>query len=100
MLERGRKWLPGEFPRRPDELFDNVWAPPSGRFGLFDFRAFRGLTALVAAGVGGGSLIYANVLIDKPGTWFSTPVAHHESVDWPISADVLAADTTSAPARQ
>jgi cholesterol oxidase len=89
VLERGRKWLPGEFPRRPDELFDNVWAPPSGRFGLFDFRAFRGLTALVAAGVGGGSLIYANVLLDKPGTWFTTPVEHHESVDWPISADVL-----------
>ena len=89
VLERGRWWHPGEFPRRPDELFGNVWAPTSGRYGLFDIRAFRGLTALVAAGVGGGSLIYANVMLRKPSSWFSTPVEDGESVDWPISRATL-----------
>ena len=34
VLERGKRWNPGDFPRRPDELFGNVWAPDAGRFYL------------------------------------------------------------------
>ena len=86
VLERGRWWNPGDFPRQPDELFTNVWDPLSSRYGLFDFRAFRSLTALVAAGVGGGSLIYANVMLRKPAAWFTTPIGDRQSVDWPVTA--------------
>ena len=89
VLERGGRWQPGDFPRRPDELFANVWDPISMRYGLFDIQSFKGLTVLVAAGVGGGSLIYANVLLEKPNRWFTTPAGDCESVEWPISGDDL-----------
>ena len=34
--------------------------------GLFDVWSFTNVTALVASGLGGGSLIYANVMLAKP----------------------------------
>ncbi len=46
------------------------WDPRSSLYGLFDVWSFRGLEALVSAGWGGGSLIYANVLIRKDPSWF------------------------------
>ena len=65
ILERGRKYGPGDFPRAPHLLGRNVWSPQNGRYGLFDFWQFRALDAVTASGVGGGSLIYANVLLRK-----------------------------------
>ena len=38
--------------------------------GLFDIWTFRGIDAVVSSGLGGGSLIYANVLLRKPPDWF------------------------------
>src|SRR5215217_1793815 len=89
-VERGRWWHPGEFPRRPDELFANVWDPARGRYGLYDLHRFKGLHAVTAAGVGGGSLIYANVQLRKPEHWFTTAIDSRRSADWPVSYDDLA----------
>jgi cholesterol oxidase len=53
---------------------------------MFDFWSFSGLDALVSSGLGGGSLIYANVLIRKDEKWFAHEdpnVAGQEY--WPIS---------------
>ncbi len=84
VLERGRRWNPGEFPRRPDELFGNVWDPARGRYGLVDIQRFKGLHAITAAGVGGGSLIYANVQLRKPEGWFTTALDGQRSTNWPV----------------
>ncbi len=66
VLERGRAWPPGSFPRTPGDLHDRgFWEPEEGATGLFDLQTFSGFTALGAAGLGGGSLIYANVLLRK-----------------------------------
>jgi len=70
LLERGRSYPPGSFPRSPSAMRTNVWAPREGLRGLFNLRVFRGLDALVSAGLGGGSLIYANVLLRKDERWF------------------------------
>ena len=84
-------------PADPTSCSGTCGHPASGRFGLFDFRAFRGLTALVGAGVGGGSLIYANVLLRKPdGVVHDPDRATSESVDWPISRRRPATRTTTA----
>ena len=48
----------------------NFWDPTQGLYGLFDLWSFRGLNALVSSGLGGGSLIYANVLLRKDEKWF------------------------------
>ena len=70
LLERGRPYPPGSFPRSPHEMRTNFWDPKQGLHGLYDLWSFRGLEALVASGLGGGSLIYANVLLRKDERWF------------------------------
>ncbi len=86
VLERGKPYPPGGFPRRPREMAANVWDPSRGYHGLFDIWTFKGIEALVSSGLGGGSLIYANVLLRKDERWF----VHEHPVgggyeNWPIS---------------
>lgn len=68
VLERGSEYLPGEFPNTAGQLvkFARVHGPdgPIGNpNGLFDLRVGQGLGALVASGLGGGSLINAGVMM-------------------------------------
>lgn len=70
VLERGREYLPGSFPGSVDELaghvrFSTPGSPaPRGRLeGLFDLRLGPDVNALVANGLGGGSLINAGVML-------------------------------------
>ncbi|GAB3831741.1 GMC oxidoreductase [Kribbella italica] len=58
VVERGRRWHPGTFPRRPDLNAGWVWAVGQG---LYDVRWLGGMSTVQAAGWGGGSLVYANV---------------------------------------
>lgn len=87
VLERGRRYPPGSFPRSPRAMRDNFWDPSCGSYGLFNVWSFRGIEAVVASGLGGGSLIYANVLIRKDPRWFvqqmPLPGGGHEH--WPIT---------------
>src|SRR5207248_625050 len=74
------------FPRSPRGMGKNLWDPASGLLGMFDIWAFQGLEALVSSGLGGGSLIYANVLLRKDEKWFvdeQLPNGGYER--WPIS---------------
>ena len=70
VLERGREYLPGEFPNDIAELPGHVRIDRAGHDGpgrtaggLFDLRLHRGVTLLVGNGLGGGSLINANVAL-------------------------------------
>lgn len=85
VLERGRPYPPGSFPRGPRGLAANLWDPSEGLHGMFDLWSFEGLEALVASGLGGGSLIYANVLIRKDPAWF----ADDEHERWPLRYEDL-----------
>jgi cholesterol oxidase len=90
VLERGRPYPPGSFPRSPRDLSRNLWDPTAGLYGMFDVWSFRGIEALVSSGLGGGSLIYANVLIRKDPDWFvdqSRGQPGNES--WPITYEDL-----------
>jgi len=70
VLERGQAYPPYSFPRSPAGISNNLWDPSSGLHGMFDVWSFKGIDALVSSGLGGGSLIYANVLIRKDPSWF------------------------------
>lgn len=70
LLERGKAYPPFSFPRSPSNLRNNFWDPSDGRYGLYNVWSFKGSGALVSAGLGGGSLIYANVIIRKDEKWF------------------------------
>ncbi|KOV92828.1 GMC oxidoreductase [Streptomyces sp. NRRL B-3648] len=85
LLERGRAYAPGTFPRGPHATASNFWAPDHGLYGMFDVWSFSELDAVVCSGLGGGSLIYANVLLRKPENWFPQGDAPEGSGEhWPI----------------
>lgn len=46
------------------------WDPAAGLYGMYDVWGFKGCDSVVSAGLGGGSLIYANVLLRKDERWF------------------------------
>lgn len=69
LIERGRQWKMHEFPRRPHEIQQNMfWDPEDQKFGLMEFQdnLESDVISLSASGLGGGSLIYANVLYRIP----------------------------------
>src|SRR5262245_55995736 len=86
LLERGHAYPPHSFPRSPYKLKRNFWDPSAGLYGMLNVWSFKGSGALVSSGLGGGSLIYANVMLRKDEKWFV-----HEDLQtggyeyWPVS---------------
>lgn len=75
VLERGRELRPGEYPDTLAEATEEVQAQlPEGHIGektaLFDFRIGHDLSVLVGCGLGGTSLINANVSLRAPSHVF------------------------------
>lgn len=62
VLERGREWLPEQFPDQVGEVLAQMRSG-ANPLGLFDYRAGADLDVLVGNGLGGTSLINANVVI-------------------------------------
>lgn len=86
LLERGKAYAPGSFPRTPYEMGHNFWQPEDGLYGLFDVRGFRRkLWCLLSSGLGGGSLIDANTLLRKDERWFVEEDAQGGYESWPVS---------------
>jgi cholesterol oxidase len=90
VLERGKPYPPGSFPRGPRQLSKAFWDPSEGLYGMFNVWSFKGIGALVSSGLGGGSLIYANVLLRKPERWFvKEDLANGGYESWPVGRDDL-----------
>ena len=86
LLERGKAYPPGSFPRSPYRMRESFWDPGEGLYGLYDFWSFHRIHALVASGLGGGSLIYANVLLRKDEEWFvKEDLARGGYEHWPLT---------------
>jgi cholesterol oxidase len=87
VLERGRAYAPGDFARTPAEMSRAFWDPSAGLYGLFDVWGFRGFDSVVSSGLGGGSLIYANVLLRKDEKWFveEDPLPRGGYESWPVT---------------
>jgi len=90
VLERGRRWAPKAsatataFPRRLEDPW--VWddTRPVARHGWFDFRVFPNMSVVQGAGVGGGSLVYANISVNAKRETFTgwlDPGEYEELVD-------------------
>jgi cholesterol oxidase len=85
LLERGKAYPPHSFPRSPWEMARNFWDPSEGLHGLFDVWSFRGLGGIVASGLGGGSLLWSNVVLRKDPATF----VQEEGEFWPVDYDEL-----------
>jgi cholesterol oxidase len=81
LLEKGSELSADDFPENNWDIKRWLWAPALGFRGLFQMRPFRHVQVLAGAGVGGGSLTYANTLpIPKRG-FFASPAWSHLA-DW------------------
>lgn len=89
LLERGKAYPPNSFPRKPYDLGRNFWDPSSGLYGLFDIWSFKRSGALVSSGLGGGSLIYANIHLRKDPKWFKEDHPDGGYDLWPINYEQL-----------
>ena len=87
VLERGAPYPPGSFPRTPADMKRAFWDPSEGLGGMFDVWSFGGFSSVVSSGLGGGSLIYANVLLRKDEHWFvhDDPLPGGGYETWPVS---------------
>ena len=74
VLERGRHWKKDEYPRRLFDFKTLFWCQsnPAKYNGWFDVRWFRNMFVAQGCGVGGGSLVYANVCINAKREVFET----------------------------
>ena len=87
VLERGKRYPMGSFPRSPHDFARNFWSLSSDSMrrpahirktagnddlhGMFDVRNYGHIDVVMSAGFGGGSLIYANVFMPPPDWVFN-----------------------------
>ena len=70
ILERGRRWDVKDYPRTAADDWTWDHDHPEQKHGWFDFRVFPHMAVAQGAGVGGGSLVYANISVEaKPDTF-------------------------------
>lgn len=81
VLEAGPRYEDHEFAKTSWDLRKFLWAPKLGCFGVQRVHLLRDCLILAGAGVGGGSLNYANTLYKPPATFFGDPQWSHIS-DW------------------
>lgn len=73
VLEMGRRWNAEDFPRTNWRVTRFLWAPLLRCHGFFKMTLLPHVFILSGAGVGGGSLVYANTLLVPPDRAFDDP---------------------------
>ncbi|MBE9375064.1 GMC family oxidoreductase [Saccharopolyspora sp. HNM0983] len=87
VLEAGRRFADDELPKTSWDLRKFLWAPQLGCYGIQRIHLLRNCLILAGAGVGGGSLNYANTL-------YRPLRAFYEDPQW---ADITDWETELAP---
>ncbi len=80
VLECGRRFRDEDFAQSTWRLRRFLWAPALGLRGILRMATFKDLFTVSGAGVGGGSLVYANTLYRAKPAFFANP-------QWPPSQD-------------
>lgn len=81
VLEAGRRFADEEFAKTSWNLRKFLWAPQFGMYGIQRIHLLRNVMILAGAGVGGGSLNYANTLYVPPEPFFNDP-QWRDITDW------------------
>lgn len=81
VLEAGRRFADNEFAKTSWRLREFLWAPKLGCYGIQRIHLLRNVMILGGAGVGGGSLNYANTLYVPPDPFFNDQQWAHIT-DW------------------
>ncbi|GGY74991.1 GMC family oxidoreductase [Streptomyces nitrosporeus] len=70
VLEAGRRFTRETLPKNSWDIKNYLWAPALGLFGIQRVHLLGKVMVLAGAGVGGGSLNYANTLYVPPAAFF------------------------------
>jgi cholesterol oxidase len=73
VLEAGRRYRPEDFPKNNWNLRKFFWFPSLGMRGIQRLTLLRDVLVLSGAGVGGGSLVYANTLYEPHNSFYHDP---------------------------
>lgn len=101
VLEKGRRWKDTDHPTTNLKFWKYLWMPFLRSFGILQTSILKDVMVLHGAGVGGGSLGYANVLEIPSDETFATP-AWNTTLNWgtalspfyPIAQKMLGAART------
>ncbi|MEV6760771.1 GMC family oxidoreductase [Streptomyces sp. NPDC051105] len=81
VLEAGRRFTRATLPKNSWDLKNYLWAPALGCYGIQRIHLLGNVMVLAGAGVGGGSLNYANTLYVPPKAFFDDP-QWRDITDW------------------
>lgn len=81
VVEAGRRFTDEQFAKNSWHLREYLWAPMLGCYGIQRINLLRNSLVLAGAGVGGGSLVYANTLYEPLDPFFEDPAWSHIT-DW------------------
>ena len=97
VVEAGRRFEDSDFAKTSWRLNKFVWAPKFGLFGIQRLHILRDVLVMAGAGVGGGSLNYANTLYKPSEPFFTDPQWEHIT-DW--DEELSRSTTRAADARR
>ena len=83
VIEAGRRFQAGDYPKSNWNVRRFLWFPRLGLRGIQRLTLLKDVLVLSGAGVGGGSLVYANTLYE-PHDAFYTDRAWAEITDWKV----------------
>ena len=81
VLEAGRRFADKDFPKTSWRLRKFLYAPAIGCYGIQRIHVLPDVLILAGAGVGGGSLVYANTLY-QPGDAYFNDAQWSSITDW------------------
>src|SRR5512135_2922972 len=81
VLEKGKRYNDNDFATSNWQFWKYLWLPAVRAHGILQVSVLKGVMVLHGAGVGGGSLGYANVLEVPPEETFATP-AWNQPLPW------------------
>ena len=81
VLEKGKRFEDQDFAKTNWQFWKYLWLPALRAYGILQISILKGVMVLHGAGVGGGSLGYANVLEVPSEETFATP-AWNQTLHW------------------
>ncbi len=81
VIEKGRRFQPQDFAKTNWDVRRFLWAPIIKCFGIQQITLLKGVMLLHGAGVGGGSLVYANTLM-KPADSVFMNASWPKNFEW------------------
>mgnify|MGYP001189071177 CR=1 FL=1 len=81
VLERGKRFADEDFPRSNWNIFKYLWFPVARCFGIQEMSFMNDIMVLHGSGVGGGSLVWANVSMEPSDKLFEAP-GWRDLADW------------------